>query len=153
MTRRFLLVPAVLAVVALGGLGLAGCSDDTADAPRASGPEVTTPRQPVTGPLVVLAETDLAPAIEAVAPEFEQANPGASVDVESLAADEIVARVTSGDGDVVALADAAAMDDLEGTGLVASVVLLPDPQSARAGAVVSSTNPSAATRFVELAAR
>jgi ABC-type glycerol-3-phosphate transport system substrate-binding protein len=138
--------------VALACLGVVGCSDD-ADAPADQGSDATAATRPVSGSLVVLAEPDLEATMSAVVPEFQDANPGATVTVEPMAAADIVAKVDAGEGDVVAMAAGEAVDELEGTGKIAAVVPLSDAADGpRAAAVVASANPAAATRFVSLAA-
>jgi ABC-type molybdate transport system substrate-binding protein len=144
---RAVLVAALVAMALV-----AGCSSDDQTGRAAATTEAPTSTRPLTGGIVVLATADLADAMSAVVREYQGTNTGATASVEVLPTADLVARVRAGGpGDVVALDDAAAMDDLEGNGLVAAVLVLPGDGTGRIGAVVASPNPAAATHFVELA--
>jgi ABC-type molybdate transport system substrate-binding protein len=85
---------------------------------------------------------------------FEGQHPAVRVEVETVGAPDIARRVRAGSGgDVVALDDQATLDDLDGNGLVASVTPVEGVTAGSLAVVVASTNPSAATRFVEQATR
>ena len=156
--RRAAARVAALAVTAALVIAAGACSgDDTPDTVVGADADAraTTTVSPrlATGLVTVLAEPDLAPAMSASGAAFEEVNPEASVQVESLPAAEIAARVQGGKGDVVVMSDAPTMDDLEGTGAVAAALPLSRSEAARAAAVVASANPEAATRFVEFLSR
>jgi ABC-type glycerol-3-phosphate transport system substrate-binding protein len=141
-------------LIALLCIGATACSADASpaapDAPRRG----VDAARPVDGDLTVLATTSMADRMRSEGASFEAQNPAVHVEVDALTATEITKRVRAGSGgDVVALDDQATLDDLDGHGLVASVTPVEGARAGSLAAVVASSNPSAATRFVEQASR
>jgi ABC-type molybdate transport system substrate-binding protein len=148
---RPLTVSVVVPLLALLCVGATACSERTSPAAPDRGAGAA---RPLDGDLAVLAVPSMADHMRAQGRSFEAQYPAVSVGVETVGASDITRRLRAGSGgDVVALDDQATLDDLDGNGLGASVTPVEGTGAGSLAAVVASTNPSAATRFVEQATR
>jgi len=96
----------LLAIALVAGLVLAACGDD-----RTATTE--PPTQGVEGTVTVFAAASLTDVFEEVAAAFEEANPGATVELGFGPSSGLVTQITEGaPADVVATAAAANMEDL-----------------------------------------